>query len=121
MKIMLVDDDQATGMSLTRALMDDYVVNLVTDGQTALNVAEVYKYDLILLNLSMTNCDSIELCETLRNQGYKGLIFMLSRGSRAESQAECLRSIDVGANDCLTTPYEVKELLSRVHALLAPH
>lgn len=120
MKIMLVDDDHATGLSLTRALMGDYVVNLVTDAQTALNVAKAYTYDLILLNSMMANLDSTQLCKRLRNDGYEGLIFTLSRGSGAETQEDCLRSMNVGADACMTHPYEVKELLAKLHRLLNP-
>ncbi len=120
MKIMLVDDDRLTGLSLTKTLMEDYVVNLVTDEQTALKVAKAYDYDLILLNSILTHGDSIQLCEDLRSDGYQGLIFMLSCNSSQESQSECRRSLEVGANDYLTHPYQKDELLEKLHTLLHP-
>lgn len=119
MRIMLVEDDQTAGISLTRALMgENYVVNLVTDGQTALDVAKVYPYDLILLNLMLTDGEGIQLCESLRGGGYKGSIFMVSRSASPGTKVNCLRGMDAGANDCLANPYNVEELLSRVQILL---
>ncbi|MCM1984883.1 response regulator transcription factor [Lyngbya confervoides] len=119
MKVLLVDDDQNTGISLSHTLLSSkYVVNLVTDSQTALKMAEFCDYDLILLNLLPQSEDSYLLCRDLRRDGYQGPILLLSRIPNGNEQTACVRGIDSGANACLSDPYEVEELLDRMKTLL---
>jgi DNA-binding response OmpR family regulator len=119
MKILLVDDDQLSGPSLTQAFMEEnYVVNLVTDAETALKIARACPYDLIVLNLHSRSHTSIRLCELLRSGRYEGSILMLSREDNSGTQVECNLSLDAGANECLDNSYKVAELLERMHVLL---
>ena len=116
MKILLVDDDQLSGTSLTEAFTTkNYVVNLVTDGETALKIARSCPYDLIVLNLFSKG---LKLCELLRLGGYGGSIMMMSQLPEPAAQSECDQSIHLGADDCMTHPYEMPELLDRMHQLL---
>ena len=120
MKILLVDDDQFSGPSLTQAFMEEnYVVNLVTDGETALKIARACPYDLIVLNLHSRSHSSIGLCELLRSSHYQGAIVMLSRQDHPASKRECSLSLDAGANECLENPYDVKDLLATMQTLLS--
>ena len=119
MKVLLVDNDHRSGSSLTQALMEEnYVVNLVTDGETALNIARACPYDLILLNLLAQNTTSRKLCSLLRGGGYQGSIMMLSESDPCEITQNCEQNIDAGADDCLNHPFELQELLKRLKLLL---
>lgn len=121
MKVLLVDNNQASGSSLTHALMEEnYVVNLVTDGETALNIARFCPYDLILLNLISLNQIGLKLCEGLRGNGYRGFIMMLtSQGANLE----CDRTLSANSQDSQEPADGVKRVLERVDELLLnpPH
>lgn len=119
MKVLLVDDDQFSGPSLTQSFMEEnYVVNLVTDAETALKIARVCPYNLIVLNLHSRSHSSIRLCELLRKSQYNGAIIMLSRQDHQDAQIECNLSVEVGANECLEHPYDLRELLKKMHVLM---
>ena len=119
MKVLLVDDDQSSGSSLTQALMaENYVVNLVTDSETALKIARSCPYDLIVLNLLSPQKIGETLCKTLRGDGYRGSIMMLSRQDKSDAQLECDRSLHAGANDCFRPSDDLRELIARVHLLM---
>ena len=120
MKVLLVDDDQSSGASLTQAFMEEnYVVNLVTDGETALQIARSCPYDLIVLNLISPNQASVELCETLRGEGYRGSIMMMSHENSGEASLERDRSLSAGANDCISPTEDIQEVITRMQALLS--
>ena len=116
MKILLVDEDQSSGTLLTEAFTTkNYVVNLVTDGETALKIARSCPYDLIVLNLLSKG---LKVCELLRMGGYGGSIMMMSHLPELAARAECDQSLDLGADDCMAQPYDMPELLDRMHQLL---
>ncbi|NJN23517.1 MAG: response regulator transcription factor [Acaryochloridaceae cyanobacterium RL_2_7] len=116
MKILLVDEDQSSGTLLTEAFTtNNYVVNLVTDGETALKIARSCPYDLIVLNLFSK---SLKLCQLLRLGGYAGSIMMMSQLSEPAAPDECAQSFRLGANDCMTYPYDISEVLDRIYQLL---
>ena len=116
MKILLVDEDQSSGTFLTEAFTtENYVVNLVTDGETALKIARSCPYDLIVLNILSKG---LKLCELLRRGGYGGSIMMVSQLPELAAQAECEESLKLGADDCMTQPYDMPEMFDRMHRLL---
>lgn len=116
MKILLVDDDELLGNALSKALIGDrYLVDLATDGQLGLEMAQSYEYDLILLDILLPGIDGISLCRQLRAGGYQNPILLLTA---KDSNTDKIAGLDAGADDYMTKPVDLPELLARVRALL---
>lgn len=116
MKILLVDDDELLGNALSKALMGDrYLVDLATDGRLGLEMAQSYEYDLILLDILLPGIDGISLCRQLRTGGYQNPILLLTA---KDSNTDKITGLDAGADDYMTKPVDLPELLARVRALL---
>lgn len=116
MKILLVEDDAATGAALTEILtVHHYSVSLVTDGQTGLEMAQTELYDLILLDVGLPRLDGISLCRNLRTKGFAQPILLLTA---KDSSTDQVMGLDAGADDYVTKPFDVEALLARIRALL---
>jgi diguanylate cyclase (GGDEF)-like protein len=116
MKILFVEDDQSTNKFLTAALSaDQYVVDLATDGESALDFAEQWEYDLILLDWQLPKLDGIQVCQRIRARGNKTPILMLTSRNCDE---DVVAGLDAGADDYVIKPCNVKQLLARIRALL---
>lgn len=116
MKILLVEDDEPTGQVLVGALTTDrYVVNLATDGQTGLEMAQAYEYDLILLDVILPRLDGISVCRQLRSSGYQNPILLMTA---RDSKEGTIAGLDAGADDYVMKPCNIPELLARIRALL---
>jgi DNA-binding response OmpR family regulator len=116
MKILLVEDDEPTAGVLSEVLTAQYyTVELATDGQLGLDFATTEEFDLILLDLLIPKLDGINLCRQLRAQGYQKPILLLTA---KDSSADVVKGLDAGADDYVTKPYNLSELLARIRALL---
>lgn len=116
MRVLLVEDDQPTGSALADALSaQHYTVNLVTDGQTGLDLATHYQYDLVLLDIIIPELDGISLCKRLRAEGYQAPILLLTA---KDSSSDRVMGLDAGADDYVVKPFDLPELLARIRALL---
>jgi DNA-binding response OmpR family regulator/HPt (histidine-containing phosphotransfer) domain-containing protein len=115
-KILLVEDDVATATILSEVLTaEHYTVELATDGQNGLTLATLSNFDLILLDLLIPKVDGINLCRQLRAQGIQKPILLLTAKNQS---ADVVRGLDAGADDYVTKPYDISELLARIRALL---
>lgn len=116
MKILLVDDDELLGQVLSKALLSDrYLVNVAIDGQTALDMTQAFEYDLILLDVQLPKIDGISVCRQLRAKGFQNPILLLTA---KDSKTDKIIGLDAGADDYMTKPFDVPELMARVRALL---
>ncbi|MDX2232723.1 MAG: response regulator [Leptolyngbyaceae cyanobacterium bins.349] len=116
MKILLVEDDQSTGEFLTSVLTAHrYTVDLASDGQTGLELASLWKYDLILLDVELPRLDGIQVCRQLRTQEDATPILMLTAKSLNH---DIVTGLDAGADDYLIKPCDSNQLLARIRALL---
>lgn len=115
-KILVVEDD-ATIARIVELELDHagFTVERVADGNAALPAAESFEPDLILLDLMLPGMDGLAVAKALRERGSGVPILMLT--ARAETQ-DVVTGFDAGADDYLRKPFEVPELLSRIHALL---
>ncbi|MBD2438889.1 response regulator [Nostoc sp. FACHB-110] len=116
MKILLVEDDLPTATVLSEVLTAEYyTVELARDGQDGLALASLSSFDLILLDLLIPKLNGIELCRQLRAQGIQKPILLLTAKHQS---ADVVKGLDAGADDYVTKPYDIPELLARIRALL---
>lgn len=115
-KILLVEDDTPTAAVLSEVITaQHYTVDIATDGEIGLQFATSWEYDLILLDLLIPKLDGINLCRQLRTQGFQKPILLLTAN---DSSADVVKGLDAGADDYVTKPYDLSELLARMRALL---
>jgi diguanylate cyclase (GGDEF)-like protein len=115
MKVLLIDDDPLVGAAIITTLKaHHHVVDQVEDGQTGLDMVEMWSYDLILLDVGLPKLDGMEVCRRLRQQGCTFPILMLTAH---DTSAEIVRGLDAGADDYLVKPWDEDQLLARIRAL----
>ena len=116
MKILLVEDDLSTRELLVFHLTAArYTVEQAADGMTAKDLAAHWNYDLILLDLNIPRLDGMSLCRQLRGQGVSTPILMLTAQANDE---DVITGLDAGADDYVTKPFEVSQVMARIRALL---
>ena len=116
MKILLVDDDiEITQLIGRRLKQDNYVVEVATDGECAVDLLQVSPYSLVLLDVMLPKLSGIEVCKAIRNQGNQTPILMLTG---QDDISDKVIGLDAGADDYLVKPFELDELTARVRALL---
>jgi two-component system response regulator MprA len=115
-KILVVDDERAVRDSLRRALeLEGYEIELATNGQEALYRLSGNDPDALILDVLMPGMDGIEVCRRVRRGGNRLPILMLTARDAVENRVE---GLDAGADDYVTKPFALEELLARVRALL---
>ncbi|WP_422929569.1 response regulator transcription factor [Singulisphaera sp. PoT] len=116
MKVLIVEDEVDLGRGLWLALEEDgYSVDLVRDGETALHQARNGSYDAMVLDLMLPRLDGWSVLRNLREDEAKTPVLMLTA---RDSVADRVRGLDEGADDYLTKPFEIEELLARLRALI---
>ena len=115
-KILVAEDETDMAMGLRDNLeFEGYEVTVVGDGEAALNAAMANPPDLLLLDLMMPKMDGLEVCRRLREAGHTVPIMMLTAKSQ---EIDIVRGLEVGADDYVTKPFSVRELLARIKAAL---
>ena len=117
MKILVVDDERAVRESLRRALeLEGYEIELAGDGSEALYRLDSHEEpDAMILDVLMPGVDGLEVCRRLRDSGSKLPVLMLTARTQVEDR---VAGLDAGADDYVTKPFALEELLARVRALL---
>ena len=117
MKVLVVDDERAVRESIRRALeLEGYEIELAEDGRQALDRLESDSQpDAVVLDILMPGVDGLEVCRTLRKSGSSVPVLMLTARTQVEDRVE---GLDAGADDYLTKPFALEELLARLRALL---
>lgn len=114
-RVLVVDDEDSIRRFLRVALASqDYTLFEASSGQQALSGAAEYKPDLIILDLGLPDIDGIEVTHLLREWTHIPIIILSVRGSEKDKIA----ALDAGADDYLTKPFSVGELLARMRAAL---
>ncbi len=116
MRILVVDDDRAVRDSLRRSLeFNGYTVELASDGAEALAVVPRTDPDIIVMDVMMPRLDGLEATRALRSAGNDVPILVLTARDAVSDRVD---GLDAGADDYLTTPFALDELLARVRALM---
>ncbi|MGQ0737004.1 MAG: response regulator transcription factor [Acidobacteriota bacterium] len=115
-RILLVEDEPGLQLALSdRLTAEGYRVETAGDGNTAIERATAEPFDLVLLDVMLPGCDGFDVARTLRQRGVRTPILMLT--ARAEV-VDRVVGLKLGADDYLTKPFEMAELLARIEALL---
>ena len=117
MKILVVDDERAVRDSLRRALeLEGYAVELAADGEEALERLGVNgDPDAVILDVLMPGIDGLEVCRRIRRDGNRVPVLMLTARDEVENR---VAGLDAGADDYVTKPFALEELLARIRALM---
>lgn len=116
MKILIVEDEAGVSRFLHQACREaGYAPQVEADGTRALALARATTYDLILLDAMLPGLSGFEVCRQLRTSGVKSLILMITALDSLENK---IAGLDAGADDYVTKPFRVAEVLARMRALL---
>jgi DNA-binding response OmpR family regulator len=114
-RVLVVEDDRDIADVLRRSLdLDGYEVRLAGDGEAALVEAGVFEPDAVILDLGLPKLDGVEVCRRLRSDGDVPILMLTARDG-VDSRVD---GLDSGADDYLVKPFERRELLARLRALL---
>ncbi|HYG84276.1 MAG TPA: response regulator transcription factor [Verrucomicrobiae bacterium] len=115
MRVLLVEDNVRLASLTKRALKEEgYAVDIAENGQSSLDLVDIYEYDLVVLDLTLPDIDGIEVCKTIRNLHKMPIIMLTAR----ESTFDRVAGLDSGADDYLVKPFTFDELLARIRAVL---
>ena len=114
-KILIIDDDEDLSMIISDMLESKgFEVSCAVSGEEAFDVLSERSFDLILLDINLPDSDGFEICRQLREVSNVPVIFASAR----TSETDRITGFDIGGDDYLPKPYSMKELLSRINALI---
>lgn len=116
MRVLIVEDDSAVVQTIKTMLKaENFVVDSTNIGEDGLDIAKLYDYDIILLDLMLPDVDGYELLERLRSARVKTPVLILSG---LKESTDIIKGLGVGADDYLTKPFNKEELLARIRAIV---
>lgn len=116
MRILLVDDEAEMADPLSRILArEGYEVDVAYDGDRGGQLAQQTRYDLLILDWMLPHQSGLQICQQLRSQGNAAPVLFLTAKDTVDDR---VLGLDAGADDYLVKPFELRELLARVRALL---
>jgi DNA-binding response OmpR family regulator len=116
MHILVVEDEQRLAHLLRRVLVEErHAVDLAHDGPKGLDLALSGTYDVVILDVMLPGLDGIEICRQMRIEHITASVLMLTARGSVEDRVQ---GLNVGADDYLTKPFAMEELLARINALL---
>lgn len=115
MRILLVEDEEYTAQAVAQVLeKNNYTVDLAHDGEYGLDCALSGIYDIIILDIMLPGRSGLEILKTLRQEKIAVPVLLLTAKSETEDK---VTGLDLGADDYLTKPFEMQELLARLRVL----
>lgn len=115
MKILLVEDEKRMAQALVEILrLEKYEVDHCADGVSGMDAVETTVYDIIILDVMLPGMDGFEIVKNARQKGIRTPVLMLTAKSELDDK---VTGLDCGADDYLTKPFMMKELLARLRAL----
>jgi two-component system response regulator QseB len=116
--LVVEDDDELRGMLVELLTEEAYEVEAAADGHRALRLGLTRHYDVVLLDRRLPAIEGLEVMTRLRRRGVATPVLVLSAAATASDR---VRGLDAGAEDYLTKPFDVEELLARLRALRRRH
>ncbi len=115
MRLLLAEDERELNQALTTVLRhNNFTVDSAFDGEEALDFIDSNDYDGVILDIMMPKIDGINVLKTIRKEGNNVPVLFLTAKSEVDDRVE---GLDAGADDYLTKPFAMKELLARIRAL----
>jgi len=116
MRVLLVEDDASTAQSIEMMLKSEGMVVDSTDlGEDGLEIGKIYDYDIIVLDLMLPDMHGLEVLKRLRDSRIETPVLILTGLGETEDK---IKGLGVGADDYLTKPFDKKELLARIQAIV---
>ena len=116
MRVLVVEDEEKVASFLKQALEESgYAADVARDGMDGMDRARAVEYDVIVLDHLLPGLTGREFCRRLRDEGNKTAILMVTARDGLEDKVD---GLDAGADDYLTKPFSIEELLARVRALV---
>ena len=114
-RILIIEDDEGIVRVLRRALSyEGYTVDTALDGENGLHQARDHHPDLVILDLMLPGMEGSEVCQRLRSGGSTPILMLTAK----DAVQDRVQGLDAGADDYMTKPFELDELLARLRALL---
>ena len=114
-KILIVEDEKQMADFITLELNHEgYEVDICYDGEQGYKMAIRTNYDIILLDIMLPKINGMEVCRKLRNQKDTPIVMLTAKGEITDK----VNGLDIGADDYLTKPFEIEELLARMRVIL---
>lgn len=115
-KILIVEDEPSLVFTLKDTLeAENYYVNVVSDGAKAVETVQQFEPDLMILDLMLPNVSGYDICKEIRDLKYTFPVIMLTA---RDQEIDKVTGLNIGADDYITKPFGVKELLARIRARL---
>jgi DNA-binding response OmpR family regulator len=115
-KLFIIEDDPAILRGLQDGLSEERMtIQTAADGEKGFRLALREQFDLIILDLMLPSKNGIDICRDLRNKGIHTPILMLTS---KKHEADKVLGLEIGADDYMTKPFGMRELIARIHALL---
>ena len=115
MRVLLVEDDPEISGFIVRGLTEErHLVDLVTDGNAAVEMAGAEEYDAVVLDVMLPGTDGFAVCRAIRDRGLDVPVIMVTA---RDAVADRITGLDEGADDYLVKPFAFEELLARLRAL----
>jgi DNA-binding response OmpR family regulator len=117
MRVLIVEDEARLARNIAQVLAEEasYAVDVSTDGEDGLHMARSNPYDLIILDLMLPKRGGLEILRALRAEGRRTPVLVLTA---RDTTAEIRRGLDLGADDYLTKPFDMGELVARCRAII---
>ena len=116
MRILLIEDDSATAQSIQLMLKSEgYICDTTDLGEDGLEIGKLYDYDIVVLDLMLPDIDGYEVVRRLREARVETPILILSGLSEPDNK---IKGLGIGADDYLTKPFDKRELIARVQAIV---
>ncbi|MDF0665534.1 MAG: response regulator transcription factor [Nitrospira sp.] len=116
MRVLVIEDETKVGSFIQRALEEEsYAVDLCEDGAKGLEMALAINYDLLVVDVMLPSMSGLDVLKNIRRERIHTPVLILSAQSQIDQR---VKGLDAGADDYLTKPFAIDELLARVRALL---
>lgn len=114
MRILIIEDEYSLADAISEALVrENYIVNLSYDGEDGLNQALCGMYDIIILDLMLPGINGLEVLKYIRSEKIHSYVIILTAKGELDDK---IKGLDKGADDYMTKPFHIRELLARIRA-----